>query len=162
MVETIKDIQTESTGYGLHDVANSSRGGARKGAGRPVGSRNPRNDERWLRARGINPVHAAEVLARVGSELARWDRLLNSEDDRVVLAAMQFLVSMRDGRPAQQINMTSLNLSVSADDVESARAIVRELRGDSPNLRGRTEGEHSPKALMLSEGDGGTEGGLEG
>ena len=74
-------------------------------------------------------MHAAAVLASVG-EREQWKRVFESTDDRVVLDALKFLVSMRDGKPAQQINVTSQSLTISADDVAKARAIVRELRGD--------------------------------
>jgi hypothetical protein len=47
-----------------------------------------------------------------------------------VLDAMKFLTSMRDGRPAQQINLTAANITLTADDVARARAIVREIRGE--------------------------------
>jgi hypothetical protein len=40
----------------------------------------------------------------------------------------------RDGRPAQQINVTQFGVSITADEVAKARAIVRELRGDAPTL----------------------------
>lgn len=105
----------------------SKRGGARKGAGRP--KRDSEQVTRWMAARGVEPLHAAMVLAQVGDERRLWARVLNSEDDRVVLAALTFLVSMRDGRPAQQINVTSVGVTISADEVSKARAIARELMG---------------------------------
>jgi len=92
--------------------------------GRPVGSKSA---ERWYQARGIEPLLAAEILKRVDAWRI-WLRLLESDDDRVVLQAMTFLQAMRDGRPAQQINVTSANVNISVDDVERARAIVREIR----------------------------------
>jgi hypothetical protein len=45
-----------------------------------------------------------------------------------------FLVAMRDGKPAQRINVTSTNLQLNASDLERARAIVAEIRGDSSQL----------------------------
>lgn len=53
-----------------------------------------------------------------------------SDDERVSYQSLVFLVSMRDGRPAQQINVTTQNVTFSTDDIERARAIVREIRGD--------------------------------
>lgn len=74
-----------------------------------------------------------------------------------------FLVSMRDGRPAQQINLTSLNLNVSAEDIAEARAIVRELRGspqpvdsEEDTIEGNIVTLPTPP-LMLSGDEGGKE-----
>lgn len=118
------------------------RGGPRLGAGR---KRND-YDAKWYAARGISPLMAGEILARVADERKVWSRILNSEDDRVVLQAMMYLMSMRDGKPAQSINVTSSNITLNAKDIESARAIIREIRGEaipelgtSPNL-GLSEG----------------------
>ncbi len=105
-------------------------------------------------------------------ERRQWRRLFKSEDDRIVLGALTFLVSMRDGRPAQQINLTSLNISISAEDIASARAIAAELRGG--DITGQpldTKGDCPLDAvsapLMLlgdvggkEDGDGGGEEGL--
>lgn len=106
-----------------------SRGGARAGAGRPKMS--PIQRDRWMRARGISPLMAAEILAKVVDERATWQRIFKCDDERVILQAMMFLVSMRDGKPAQQINVTSQNVTVTVDDVAKARAIVRELMSPS-------------------------------
>ena len=91
--------------------------------GRPAGRH---STAKWYAARGIAPMVAAEVLKNV-DELRYWRRYLASEDDNISLRAMMFLVSMRDGRPAQQINVTSTNLTIDARDIERARAVVREL-----------------------------------
>lgn len=102
------------------------RGGARPGAGRkPLDY-----DARWFAARGINPLTAAEILAHVADERTLWRRVLSSKDDRVVLSALQFLVQMRDGKPAQSINVNSQSISIAAKDIESARAIISEIRGE--------------------------------
>lgn len=77
-------------------------------------------------------------------------RLLTSEDDSIALRAMMFLVSMRDGRPAQQINVTSLGVNISASDVSRARELVRELTNRSVNST-----DQSVAPLMLSGDDGG-------
>jgi len=108
-----------------------------------------------MSARGINPLHASEILSKVVDERALWRRVLSSDDDRVVLTALTFLVSMRDGKPAQQINVTSQSISVSVDDIAKARAIVRELSQGSPDVRR----EDKANALMLSGDGGGKSGG---
>jgi hypothetical protein len=102
-----------------------------------------------MAARGINPLHASEVLARATDEMRTWKRLLADDDPRVVLQAMMFLVSMRDGKPAQQINVTSQNLTVSVDDIAKARAIVAELRGASAlTLTGADVRQQSNKPML--------------
>lgn len=101
-----------------------SWGGSRPGAGR-----RPRDAAKWIRARGLTPATASELLERA-DERRIWYRLLNSEDERVVLDAMKFLTSMRDGRPAQRFNITSTSVSLNARDIEAARAIVAEIRGE--------------------------------
>jgi hypothetical protein len=92
-------------------------------------------DARWFRARGINPLTAGEILAKVRDERKLWERVLDSDDDRVLLQALMFLVSMRDGKPAQSINVASTVLHLGPGDIDKARAIVAEIRGDhSPSL----------------------------
>jgi hypothetical protein len=114
--------------------SKGKRGGARRGAGREPISRKMLRDPRYLAARGVNPLMAGQILSQVVDERRVWQRIFNSEDDRVVLQAIQFLMSMRDGKPAQQINVTSTSLQLNQSDLERARAIVREIRGDIPSL----------------------------
>ena len=109
-------MDNQEQGTGKH-------GGKRQGAGRKPLDYNAK----YFAARGIKPLHAAEILAHVADERAIWKRLLTSEDDGIVLRAMAFLVSMRDGKPAQQINIRSISVSYTAEDIEKARAVVREL-----------------------------------
>jgi hypothetical protein len=67
-----------------------------------------------------------------------------------------YLTDRRDGRPPQQINVTSLGVTVTADEISKARAIVRELMG-SPTLalpaheadpEARVEADDAPTNLM--------------
>jgi hypothetical protein len=74
----------------------------------------------------LDKVSAAQVLS-LYNERALWGRLLSSEDDRVVLDAVKFLVVMRDGKPVQQINVATTNVNISLDDIAKARAIARTL-----------------------------------
>lgn len=114
-------------------------------------------DPRTLSARhpGLTPLHASVILAQCCDERRTWTRILTSDDDRVVLSAMTFLVSMRDGRPAQQINVTSFGVQITTEEIESARAIVRELRGDRGELvSGRvSESEGSPSIPQRTESE---------
>ena len=122
--------------------------------GRPKGSTKAFARAQVWQSHGVGPLKANDVLLMI-DERRQWRRLFKSEDDRIVLGALTFLVSMRDGRPAQQINLTSLNISISAEDIASARAIAAELRG----------GVSAPLMLLgddggKEDGDGGGEEGL--
>lgn len=68
---------------------------------------------------------------------------------------MKFHQSMRDGRPAQQINVTSFGVQVTTSEIEQARAIVRELKPSS-DVRGEAMAK---PPLMLSCDEGGKNGG---
>ena len=96
-------------------------GGKRPGAGR-----RPRDADKWIRARGLSPATAAEILDR-SDERRIWYRLLNSDDEGVVLRAITYLTDRRDGRPAQQINITGAVAHVTPEEIERARAVVREI-----------------------------------
>jgi len=120
----------------------SNHGGSRRGSGRKRFGL----DDKWLKARGISPLSAAEVMSWHGEQKG-WNRLLNSQDDRVFLQAWMFLVQMRDGRPAQQINMTSTSISLSASDLERARAIVAEIRSSSHEPQVITSAQKGLSAL---------------
>ena len=119
---------TESSGQ--EQVSHPNWGGKRSGAGR-----RPRDVERWIKARGLKPASAAEILERA-DERAIWYRLLHSEDEAIVLRTITYLTDRRDGRPAQQINVTSVNVQYSAEEVARARQVVRELTG-APTLEGQ-------------------------
>lgn len=113
------------------EVIKPKRGGKRAGAGRPSIESKLLKDTAYLSARGYNPLTAAMILQHVIDERKTWLRILTSTDDRVVLQAMVYLSSMRDGKPAQQINVTSTTLHVRPDDIARARQIVREIRLDN-------------------------------
>jgi len=51
-----------------------------------------------------------------------------------VLRTITYLTDRRDGRAAQQINVTQLGVTITADEIEQARAIVRELRRGVPSV----------------------------
>jgi hypothetical protein len=89
-------------------------------------------DNAWLEKHARNALAAEMVLRHVVDESRVWQRVFNSEDDRIVLDAMKFLVSMRDGRPAQRINVTSTQLTLNASELDRARAIVAEIRYSAP------------------------------
>jgi hypothetical protein len=118
-------------------------GGRRRGAGR-----RPREIDRWIAARGLKPATAAEILERA-DERRLWYRLLNSEDDGIVLRTITYLTDRRDGRPAQQINVTSFGLQVTTDEVAEARRVVQELMGPNPGLAGAS----APPLLEASSAD---------
>lgn len=99
----------------------SKRGGKRLGAGRPK-----RDLAVWMEARGVHPATAAEILSNA-NERALWHRLLTSPDDRVCLESVKFLTVMRDGKPAQRIHVTSTNVTVSVDEIQTARRVIAEI-----------------------------------
>lgn len=111
----------------IQNIQVEKRGGKRRGAGRKGLSHWIEKDPRYLEARGVSPLYAAAILSHVVDERRIWERILNSPDDNVVLRAMTFLMAMRDGKPSQQINVTSKSITISATDVASARAIAAEL-----------------------------------
>jgi hypothetical protein len=116
--------------------------GQQWGGKRPGAGRRPRDIERWIAARGLKPASAAEILERA-DERRIWYRLLNSEDETIALRALTYLTDRRDGRAAQQINITQNNVRISAEEIERARAVVREIAGERPThplaLTGHTE-----------------------
>ena len=153
------------TGNQTLDIENKpKRGGRREGAGRH--SILMRGIQHAM-GRRIDPLYAAQILGFVVDERRAWQRVFSSEDDRVILDALKFLVSMRDGRPAQQINVTSRNLTMTVTDLEAARAIVAEIRGEAASPMIGLEAQQGSSAttisgsLMLSGGDGGKKGGDE-
>lgn len=99
----------------------SGWGGRRPGAGR-----RPRDADKWITARGLSPATAAEILERT-DERRIWYRLLNSEDEAIVLRAVTYLTDRRDGRPAQRIAITGSVTHISAEEVALARQVVREI-----------------------------------
>lgn len=101
-------------------------GGKRPGAGR-----RPRDVERWIAARGLKPATAAEILERA-DERRIWYRLLHSEDEGIVLRTITYLTDRRDGRPAQQINVTGGVMHFTPEEIERARGVVRELMVSKP------------------------------
>lgn len=52
----------------------------------------------------------------------------------VVVVVRTSLDDRRDGRAAQQINVTQLGVTVTAENIAKARAIVRELMVSRPEL----------------------------
>ena len=111
---------TEST-VQLPD-ARQGWGGKRLGAGR-----RPRDIDKWIAARGLKPASAAEILDRA-DERRIWYQLLNSDDEAIVLRALTYLTDRRDGRAAQQINLTQNAPHITAEEIERMRTVVRELQ----------------------------------
>jgi hypothetical protein len=82
--------------------------------------------DKWIAARGLKPATAAEILERA-DERRIWYRLLHSEDEGIVLRTITYLTDRRDGRPTQQLNVTSLSVQFTPEEIARARAVVREL-----------------------------------
>lgn len=143
-------------------------------SGRPVGARDrgQRMSRKVLAERLARLLQdhsaggfGARVLNALGNE--RWflelvSRAESDRDTRTLIELGKFLVQMRDGRPAQQINVTSFGVQVTTSEIESARAIARSLRGDT--IRPVSKPDDVPNdgashRLMLSGDDGGNKGG---
>ena len=103
-----------------------SWGGRRTGAGR-----RPRDVEKWIAARGLKPATAAEILERA-DERRIWYRLLHSDDENVVLRTITYLTDRRDGRAAQQINITGAVAHFAPEEIGRVRGLVRELSSGAP------------------------------
>jgi hypothetical protein len=104
-----------------------SWGGRRRGAGR-----RPRDVDKWIAARGLKPASAAEILER--AERRIWYRLLHSDDDGIVLRTITYLTDRRDGRAAQQINVTQIGFQFSTEEIARVRGLVRELSPGAPQV----------------------------
>lgn len=110
-------------------------------------------DEKWIEARGIRAATAAEILSWHG-EAKLWQRIFKSGDDSIVLRGLMYLTDRRDGKPAQQINVTSQNITIAASDLERARAIVAEIRGERSPIIGlpqHAESQASPGDLSSTD-----------
>jgi hypothetical protein len=140
-------METLAESSGQPQLSRSGWGGRRRGAGR-----RPRDVGRWIAARGLKPASAAEILERA-DERAIWYRLLHSEDEAIVLRPAMYLTDRREGRPAQQINVTSLGVTISANEIAQAKAIVRELVSAhlAPSLHELGEGSPLPEASDLGQ-----------
>lgn len=112
--------------------------------GRPVGAKDSKPRQRQGFGRGelamrlqrlqttgaLAGTSSAVLLALADREywLRLIDRLEGEGEWRTLVDVLKFHQQMRDGRPAQQINLTSMNVSVSAAEIAQARATVSELR----------------------------------
>jgi hypothetical protein len=114
-------LNTVATPEESREQQHRGWGGSRPGAGR-----RPRDLEKWIAARGLKPATAAEILERA-DERRIWYRLLHSEDDGIVLRSVTYLTDRRDGRAAQQINITGAVAHFTPAEIERARAVAREL-----------------------------------
>jgi hypothetical protein len=83
-----------------------------------------------LHSLGVLQGTSRRVLAALGDD-AYWleiiDKLEQADNWEKIASLLQFHLQMRDGRPAQQINVTSIGVKFSADEIARAREIAREL-----------------------------------
>lgn len=150
------NIQSTTTG----------RGGYREGAGRPVGSkdRGQRLTKAEVAARitrlqqiGVLGHTADRVISALGGDeyfVRTITRLEQEKDYSKVWEAIQFLLQMRDGRPAQRINLTAMTMAVSPEDIAGVKAIVRELR-PLPITNSSTEPNVGPEQGAKNDGEEG-------
>jgi hypothetical protein len=85
-----------------------------------------------LHSQQITSSEIDRVMAAIKSD-SYWLEILGKleqmDDWRTVAELMKFWLQMRDGRPAQQINVTSTTVTFSGAEIARARAIARELGG---------------------------------
>ncbi len=114
------------------------RGGYRTGAGRPKGSRGGKiltgrelglRLERLQRA-GTISLTSGRVLQAVG-DAEYWLHLIaqleRAEEWGMLVDVLKFHQQMRDGRPPQQINITSQSVTYTPDEIARIRAVARTL-----------------------------------
>lgn len=93
--------------------------------------------------RVLDAIHAEETWVRLITNLER------EKEYHALIETMKFLTSMRDGRPAQQININSRTITISADTIAHARSVVQSLRYD-------IDSETTTPLLPDGNGDGAT------
>ena len=153
-------------------AAESSKwGGARKGAGRPIGARDAgtRLSKSELERRiarlnslGVLAGTARRVIEALGGDeyFVRLITRLEEEGDTSTAAKLWWdMLQMRDGRPAQQINVTSMNVHVTADEIARARAVVREIVGAPKALTGQVVESKGDSENYALAGQGAEKGG---
>lgn len=133
----------------LGDIAAGTSENERPRRGRPKGVKEsaPRKRKvtrleaqmrfQRLQQSGAMARTSARLLYALGDEgywLRLFEELEGLEDWRTIAELLKFHLQMRDGRPAQQINVTSANVTFSADEIEKARDVVRELIGRNRNV----------------------------
>ncbi len=123
-------------------------GGKRPGAGRKRGRGRVNNYVRQLLDSPLPKMRSHNVLDLV-NEAELWARLLTSEDERVAMSSLMYLTDRRDGKPTQNIQVASLNLNVTPEQLDRARAIAREI-AESMRVPMLGQGERDG----ASDGDG--------
>lgn len=131
-----------------------------------------------LESVGVLAGTARRVLEALGGD-SYWLRIFTElearEEWQTIARLTPLLLQMRDGRPAQQITVTSIGVRFSADEIARARAVVRELVPATPHtltpdlVSGSVSDESfaspSPRMdgetpLMLGDGQGSRKGGV--
>jgi len=103
------------------------RGGARLGAGRKPHSLSL-VVERSTAASILDKINDAEAWLEC-YELAK-----EQEDVRGMVEILKYLTDRRDGRPSQSLRISEESDRVAPEEIERARSIIRELRGEHQTL----------------------------
>lgn len=101
------------------------RGGVRIGAGRKPHSL----------SLVVERSTAATILDKINDSKAWMDcyKLAKDQQDvRGMVDILKYLTDRRDGRPSQQINLAGQPSHRSPEEIERARAVIREIRGANP------------------------------
>jgi len=110
-----------------------------------------------LASSGVLAGTSSKVLHALGDDrywLELIGKLEDVDDWRTVAEIVKFHQMQRDGRPAQQINVTSFGVNVTTTEIDSARAIVREIAGLSDSKQTPLT-VNATAPLMLSGDEGG-------
>lgn len=96
-----------------------------------------------------------QVLDSVG-DARYWIEViteLEKEGDwKSVGELMKFHQQMRDGRPHQNINISSIGVVITADEVSKARAVARELTNPNSSIAKSNDTWDNPKLGLSGEG----------
>lgn len=75
----------------------------------------------------VRKVLAEQILGSI-DEQAAWQRLLNSEDERVALESLKYLTNRRDGCPPQAVEH-------SGKDGDDFRVVVEHIGRPTPHFK---------------------------
>jgi hypothetical protein len=148
----------------VNQLVTSGRGGYREGSGRKAGSKD--TGQRLTKAELASRIYRLQQIGALATTSRKvmhalgdaeyWLRVIGKLEQEKewtsLVDVLKFHQQMDEGRPAQRINITSQNITVSVREVEAARAVVRELM--TPRLL--TPATTEPNAL---EGQGVKKGG---
>ena len=109
-----------------------------------------------MEALGVLQGTARRVLASIGGDaywLELFDKLEQDGNHDKIAQLMMFLLQMRDGRPAQQITVTTIGVQFNAEEIARARGVVRELIKPAPLQLTANASELNPPSSNAASGN---------